>query len=238
MEIINDIPFTLDTPALLQRVHIHPGSEDAQEFEQLLHLARKIGKPKAIYTEAYVELLGDDSVLLNEIRFTSSMLRNNLTNIDRIFAYVATCGREMDQATLVDANILAIFWWDAIKESLLMAASKYLLGFLEYRYQLKKTASMNPGSGDVNVWPIEQQRELFALLGDVRGQIGVELTASCLMIPNKTVSGILFPTERDFRTCQVCHRKNCQNRKAPFNQALWESIQHEEKPQYESDHRK
>jgi hypothetical protein len=222
----------------LERVHLRPGSEDAHEFEQLLHLARKIGKPKAIYTEAYVELSDDDSVSLNEIRFTSPMLRNNLTNIDRIFAYVATCGREMDQVTLVDANILAIFWWDAIKESLLVTASQYLSGLLERRYQLKKTASMNPGSGDVNVWPIEQQRELFALLGDVRGQIGVELTDSFLMIPNKTVSGILFPTERDFRTCQVCHRINCQNRRAPFDQALWESIQHEEMSQDEPDHRK
>jgi hypothetical protein len=236
MEIINNIPFILDTPALLQRVHIHPDSEDAQEFEQLLHLARQIGKPKAIYTEAYVELLENDSILLNGIRFTSPMLRNNLRNIDRIFAYVATCGCEMDQVTLVDANILDIFWWDAIKESLLVTASQYLVEFLEYRHQLKKTASMNPGSGDVNVWPIEQQRELFELLGDVRGQIGVELTDSFLMMPNKTVSGILFPTERDFRTCQVCHRKNCQNRRAPFDQALWESIQHEEKPQYEPDH--
>ena len=238
MEIIKDIPFILNTPALLERVHLRPGSEDAHEFEQLLHLARKIGKPKAIYTEAYVELSDDDSVSLNGIRFTSPMLRNNLTNIDRIFAYVATCGREMDQVTLVDANILAIFWWDAIKESLLVTASQYLSGLLERRYQLKKTASMNPGSGDVNVWPIEQQRELFALLGDVRGQIGVELTDSFLMIPNKTVSGILFPTERDFRTCQVCHRKNCQNRRAPFDQVLWESIQHEERSQDAPDHRK
>jgi hypothetical protein len=236
MEAIKDIPFKLDTPALLQRVHIHPGSEDAHEFEQLLDLAREAGKPKALYNEVYVELRGEDSVLLNGICFTSPMLRNNLTNIDRVFPYVATCGREMDRVTLTDGNILAVFWWDAIKESLLMTASQYLLEFLEHRYQLKKTASMNPGSGDVNVWPIEQQRELFALLGDVRAQIGVELTDSFLMIPNKTVSGILFPTERDFRTCQVCHRKNCQNRRAPFDQALWESIQHEEMPQYEPDH--
>jgi hypothetical protein len=236
METIKDIPFKLDSPALLQRVHINPGSDDAQEFEQLLNLARKIGKPKALYAEVYVELQGEDSVSLDGICFTSPMLRNNLTNIDRVFPYIATCGREMDQVTFTDGNILAVFWWDAIKESLLITASQYLLEFLEHRYQLKKTASMNPGSGDVNVWPIEQQRELFALLGDVQGQIGVELTDSFLMIPNKTVSGILFPTERDFRTCQVCHRRNCQNRRAPFDQTLWESIQHEEKPQYEPDH--
>jgi len=84
---------------------------------------------------------------------------------------------------------------------------------------------MNPGSGEVEVWPIEQQRELFSLFGDVRKQIGVELTDSFLMMPNKSVSGIQFPTETDFRTCQVCRRKNCPNRVAPFEQGLWKSIQ-------------
>jgi len=235
MEAIKDIPFKLDTPALLLRVHIRPGGDDAQEFEQLLHLARKVGRPKAIYAEVYVELRGEDSVSLNGICFTSPMLRDNLSKIDRVFPFVITCGHEMDQVKLSHDNLLAGFWWDAIKESLLTTASQYLLKRLESRYQLKKTASMSPGSGDVNVWPIEQQQELFALLGDVRGQIGVELTDSFLMIPNKTVSGIHFPTERDFRTCQVCHREKCSNRRAPFDQALWESIQHEVNPQYESD---
>jgi hypothetical protein len=236
MEAFKNIPFTLDTPALLQRLHIRPGNDDAQEFEQLLQLARQVGKPKALYSEVYVEKLGKDSVSFNGITFTSTMLRDNLANIDRVFPFIATCGREMDQVTLPDDNILLKFWWDAIKQSLLVAASQYLVEHLKHRYLLKKTASMSPGSGDVNVWPIEQQHELFALLGNVRGQIGVELTDSFLMIPNKTVSGIHFPTEKDFRTCQVCHRENCPGRSAPFDQALWESIQHEEKTQYESDH--
>ncbi len=65
--------------------------------------------------------------------------------------------------------------------------------------------------------PIEQQRGLFALLGDVEQAIGVRLTESFLMIPNKTTSGILFPTEADFRSCEVCHRENCPARHAPFN---------------------
>jgi len=86
---------------------------------------------------------------------------------------------------------------------------------------------MHPGSGDVDLWPIQQQKELFALLGDIPGQIGVELTDTCLMIPNKTVSGIQFPTEQDFRSCQVCRRSVCPNRAAAFDPALWSSVQHD-----------
>jgi hypothetical protein len=228
MEAIKNIPFTLDSSTLLERVHIRPDNDDAQDFEQLLQLARRIGKPKAIYTAVYVDLRSKNTVALNGIIFTSHMLSENLSNVDRVFPFVVTCGREMDQIDIKDSNILKRFWWDAIKEDLFRAAYQYLLEYLERRYQLKKIASMSPGSGDVNVWPIEQQRELFSLMGDVRRYIGVELTGSYLMVPNKTVSGIHFPTERDFHTCQVCHRKNCPNRSALFDHILWESILHGE----------
>ena len=83
---------------------------------------------------------------------------------------------------------------------------------------------MHPGSGDVDVWPIEQQSELFFLLGDVYSAIGVELTESYLMLPTKSVSGIRFPTQKDFQSCMLCHRENCPERSAQFDQTLWDSV--------------
>jgi hypothetical protein len=82
-------------------------------------------------------------------------------------------------------------------------------------------AAMHPGSGDADVWPIEQQVELFSILGDVEALIGVKLTDSMLMIPTMSVSGVIFPTETEFETCQVCHREDCPRRKAPFDEAVW-----------------
>jgi hypothetical protein len=80
---------------------------------------------------------------------------------------------------------------------------------------------MSPGSGDIDVWPIEQQKPLFSLLGDVESLIGVRLTDAMLMIPTMSVSGILYASEADFESCQVCHREGCPRRKAPFDEALW-----------------
>ena len=37
----------------------------------------------------------------------------------------------------------------------------------------------------------------------------------------------MFPTEKDFRSCELCHRKACPSRHAPFNKALWDSMQHD-----------
>jgi len=40
--------------------------------------------------------------------------------------------------------------------------------------------------------------------GDVQGSIGVALTDSCLMVPNKSVSGIFYPSVSGFESCQLC----------------------------------
>lgn len=123
--------------------------------------------------------------------------------------------------------MLQEFWWDLIKTQLLGAANRHLSNHLHHRFRLGKTATMRPGSGDATVWPIEQQKGLFALLGTVQEELGVRLTESCLMMPNKTISGIMFAAETDFRSCEVCHREVCPSRHAPFNEALWEALQHD-----------
>ena len=227
MEILNEIPFSLDAVKLMEQLHIEPGSDDAGEFRGLMDVAVAVGKPKAAYTVSFVEGRHGDTVEVGGISFTSRTLSRNLASSERIFPLVATCGREMDEAFPAKGDMLKEFWWDIIKVHLLGAANRHLDDELHRKFRLGKTATMRPGSGDASVWPIEQQRELFTLLGDVEQAIGVRLTDSSLMIPNKTTSGILFPTEVDFRSCEVCHRENCPSRHAPFNKELWEEIQHD-----------
>jgi hypothetical protein len=43
------------------------------------------------------------------------------------------------------------------------------------------------------------------------------LTDSLLMVPRKSISGILFPSEEGFVACQLCERERCPGRKAPFS---------------------
>jgi len=224
-EALLGIPFELDAPTLAKRVHVEPHTDDAAELEKLVELARRVAKPKALYAESFVEAKGGDTVRIDGVTFTSRTLRKNLDSVERVFPAIATCGHEVDVARRPSGDPLLEFWWETIKSDLLMSARKHLHEHLQRKFLLGKTSTMSPGAGDARVWPIEQQRELFALLGDVQGRIGVELTASCLMVPNKTVSGLLFPTETDFRSCQVCRREGCPSRSAPFDPKLWESVQ-------------
>jgi len=77
---------------------------------------------------------------------------------------------------------------------------------------------MNPGS--LESWPITQQKELFSLFGNVEELIGVKLTDSCVMFPLKSVSGIYFPTEINFESCQLCPREKCIGRRTPYDPEL------------------
>ena len=227
MESITNIPFELNLESLLQSIRVQPGTEDAKEFEDLIEEVRRRARPKALYKESYVESKGWDTVIMDGITFTSRALRNNLDRAERVFPHIATCGRELDEIDLPPGDFLKPFWLDTIKGVLLGASLSYLKEYLDRKYALGKTSTMSPGAGDVEVWPIEQQRELFSLFGNVEERIGVHLTDSFLMVPNKTVSAIRFPTEIDFRSCQVCRRGNCPSRSAPLDMDLWESIQHD-----------
>ena len=79
---------------------------------------------------------------------------------------------------------------------------------------------MTPGS--LPDWPIEEQRPLFAILGDIQGAIGVRITEDLVIIPSFSVSGILFPTQISFQSCQLCPREKCQGRRAPYDDKLYE----------------
>ena len=223
IEILADIPFELETSALLKKAHVEPGSEDAAAFEALLGRALVLARPKAVYKESYVTARGDATVALDGVTFTSRVLHQNLAAVERVFPYVATCGREVDQVDHAADDFLEPYWLDMIKAALLACSLRYVKDTLDRRFALGKTSAMSPGSGDATVWPIEQQRELFALLEGATTSIGVELTDSFLMVPNKTVSGIRFLKEVDFRSCQLCQREVCPSRSAAFDSELWAS---------------
>ena len=219
-----DIPFSLDAEHLMRQLRIKPGSSNAEAFTELLARVVEVGKPKAVYELSYVEDRADDSVVLGGVRFTSRALRRNLGPVERVFPYVATCGTEADAVAAPDGDALQALWLWTIKEALLEVARDYLYERLASRYRMTHWATMHPGSGDAGVWPIEQQKELFSVFGEVETLIGVRLTDSMLMVPAMSVSGIVYATETEFASCQVCHREGCPGRTAPFDEAVWRAV--------------
>ncbi len=218
--ILDEVPFEPALGPLAKRLRIKEGSRHLPELAQVLETARAVARPKAMYRLAYVDEKTPDTVRVEGIILRSRILRVNLEAAHRVFAYIATCGMELQRWGDGLDDILHRYWADAIKELALAAAIQALTHHLSTCYELGRTATMAPGS--LADWPLREQRPLFQILGDPHAAIGVELTDSFLMIPNKTVSGIRFPTEERFESCQLCPRDSCPGRRAAFEPDLYD----------------
>ena len=223
--VLDTIPFKVDITELRRGLAMpeEAGADDpsARTLEELAASAEKVARPKAAFKIGFIDERAADEVVIDGIRFASRVLRVNLDPIHRVFPHVASCGKELDEWSEGVADPLDRFAADLIKELAVRAALDSLVAHICAGHAIKKLSHMNPGS--LPDWPLPQQAPLFELLGDLKALIGVRLTESFLMLPTKTVSGIFFPTETTFESCQLCPREVCPNRRAPYEQALYES---------------
>jgi len=218
--ILDNIPFQIDLDDLMRTLRVKAPSRHADELVRLAQAAQAIGRPKAMYKVAYIESKGEDTVATDGVVFSSRVLRVNLEPVHKVFPYVVTCGMELEEWSRSTEDLLQRFWAEAVNEWALRSASQFLEKHLVEEYQLGQTSTMNPGS--LEDWPLQEQRKLFALLGDPQAAIGVHLTDGLLMVPTKSVSGIRFATETSFASCQLCPRENCRGRRAPYDKDLYE----------------
>lgn len=218
--ILEPLVFSLDEAEILQTLRVRPGTGRETEVLRLIAEARAIARPKAVYRLIFIEDRTDNTIVADGHTFTSRILRVNLEGLHRAFAYVCTSGLELDAWVQAQGDMLAQFYADSISEAVLHSAVHDFTRRLSETYGVGHMAPMNPGS--LADWPISQQRVLFSFLGDVRGAVGVELTPSMLMLPAKSVSGILFAVEASFASCQLCPREGCPNRQMPYDPELYE----------------
>jgi hypothetical protein len=210
----------VDLSAVASALRVREGSEDEAELRALAAEVRHVARPKALYALSFIEARGEDYVIVDGVRFTSRVLAVNLADLHRCFPFVCTSGREAEAWAAAQDGFMRRYWADALNQAVLHAAALALREHIRDRFQLGPISTMNPGS--LADWPLREQRPLFSLLGDVEGAIGVEVTKSLLMVPTKSVSGIFFPAEESFASCQLCPRELCPNRRAPYDPEMYD----------------
>jgi len=232
MEVFDNIPIDLNLEAVIKRMRLRDGNDRIlEQIREMLDTTRPIARPKAIYEVTYVDNKNGDSLEIGGVKFTSRVLRVNLDKVERVFAYVVTCGRELDEIEIPSTDFIKGYYLDQIKETAVVLARQCVEKYLKERYALGQIAKMAPGAGAEIDWPITQQMELFSLFGGrdkVTELIGVRLTDSFLMVPLKSVSGIFFPTEVSFESCQLCPRERCIGRRAPYDPEMVKKYRPEE----------
>jgi len=221
MNVLDNIPVYLDVRELVKWLHLKEENKYLNDVQELVEIANSVIKPKAIYKISYVDNKNDDTLNIDSISFNSRVLRINLDKVERVFPYIVTIGKWLEDKASSFDDLLKQFYLDKIGDKALDSIRKYLEDYLKRNYGLGQMSKMSPGS--LEDWPITQQRQFFSIFGNVEELIGVTLTDSLLMIPKKSISGIYFPTEVLFYSCQLCPRKDCKERKAPYDRNLKES---------------
>lgn len=218
--VLDGFSFQIDFAKLLERVRLKPDSKEVDDLKRMANEAHVVGRPKALYRVSFIDSKGEDHVVIDGITLKSRVLRVNLDQAHRVFPFVATCGRELDDWSNSIPDMLRRYWAEMIKEMALRCAIKAIYDHIVENYRPGKTSRMNPGS--LADWPIEEQRSLFSVLGNTEETTGVQLTDSLLMIPTRSVSGLIFPTEVSFESCQLCPREKCPGRRAPYDRGLYD----------------
>ena len=139
----------------------------------MVHIAQPLVEPKVLYKVSYIEEKLDDGVVVEGLRLISNVLRKNLDAVERVFPFVITIGNKFGEKLDACNDLLEKFYLDTIGNVALNQVRLALKDHLKQKYAIEKTAFMEPGS--LADWPIEQQKPLFKLLGDVQASIGVQI---------------------------------------------------------------
>ena len=217
METLKHIPVDLNLEEVKKELHMQENG-DWNHVQALVDEAQSLIRPRAVYRSCYIEAKSEDAIFVDGIRLRSRILRKHVEDVGRVFPYVVTIGNKLEEQARAFKDFVKQYYLDTIGNIALITARKHLEDQLRSRYALGCISYMSPGS--LKDWGLEEQRPLFSILGDVEASIGVRLTKSLLMIPKKSSSGIFFPTEIPFYSCQLCARKNCSSRKAKYSEKL------------------
>jgi hypothetical protein len=215
------VSVSLDAEEAKNHLHWKEEPDAARELAELIRLAESLIKPRVAYNVAYIEERDEDRVTIEGVTFSSRVLRQNLESMERVFPFVITIGPDLERYAGGCGDPLRQYYLEGLADMALGKIAQHLERHLRARHGVAGLSSMSPGS--LEDWPITQQPLLFSLFGGPEKPAGVRLTEHMLMVPRKSISGIYFPTEVSFQSCQLCPRKDCPGRRAPYDSALRKS---------------
>jgi hypothetical protein len=218
-KVIDQIPLRFDVEHILARAGLHGPPSNLTVARRLACEAEALGKPRALYRAISLRKDTERTVIVDGVTLTSRVLRVNLDPVDRAFLFVATCGWELDRWVMEKDEPIERRVADAISEIALYLALGALKERLRKHYHPATISRMSPGS--LEDWPLQEQRLLFQLFDDTERAVGVRLTEDLMMLPRKSLSGILFASDELFESCLLCPRENCPARLLPYDRDLF-----------------
>jgi len=216
LEVIEQFPIRFDVQEMLRTFRVRTLTQN--DLSIIVEDCRSLFEPKAVYVFDKVARIQHEHVHLGSGHVLKSLvLADSLENEQPLAIYVITIGPELEKKSSEMSKLSMLQGW--IMESIGDYALRKAFNFFES--MIEKTlgpnlSSFGPGSGTGKLFGIEQQKVLFEILNP-ETEIGVTLTPSYLMVPRKSISGVIASTREKYVACQYCPREKCQNRRKPFS---------------------
>lgn len=184
------IDIILDKDEILKQLHIKEDNECIDEVLSLIETAEKLAKPKGVFKEVAIDFNDNNSIFINNTKFESPTLCLKLEKAKKVFVFVVTSGMELYEWSTAINDMLENYWANTINQVIVISAMKVLERIIKDEYNLNHLNRISPGF--VEDWSMSEQNKLFGLMEGATETIGVKLTESSLMIPTKSISGILY----------------------------------------------
>ena len=162
--------------------------------------------------------VADDSFTCNGVLFTvGPILAKQLRKSTSLAFFLATIGPQMEQWSsklMAEGDMMRGYMVYAVASEVVEQASEWLeKRIAEYVKPLGWSISnrYSPGYCD---WPVSEQHKLFSLLP--YRFCGITLTPSALMVPIKSLSGVIGlgpDVKRGAYQCSICDLKDCFRRR-------------------------
>ncbi|HZK24454.1 MAG TPA: hypothetical protein VFC74_03605 [Oscillospiraceae bacterium] len=212
------IPIKFDTEEVLKFNKIRPNSSFREVFIEALSIAEKHLRCKAVLKWVNIEAIVGKTTTIDGVNFQSKVMADNLQDVKKAFLFVMTVGAEIDECKEIEENTLR----DMIKGTALGYIHKFVLEYITEHFGYQDLAMMTPGS--LPDWPIINNDDLFAMIGNVTEDIGVSLNKHHYMQPYNSSSGIIFSSSTGYVNCTLCKNLDCIGRHAPFDQAEYNRL--------------
>ena len=148
---------------------------------------------------------------------TGAQIAGYLKKAEYLALFVCTAGALFTELTgkyNKEGNYLEAFIVDAIGSFTVEKAMDKIQTKLEFEMQKEGMNISNRYSPGYCEWPVSFQRELFDYMGEL--PVEISLTESCLMLPIKSVSGVIgigSKIQKRPYSCQICKNKECSYRR-------------------------
>jgi hypothetical protein len=214
---LNNLELRLEYSSLQERLRFSPlNNVPAERIQTLYQQIVSAANPRAVYLENKITAKNQSGLKIDGYMFSNYLLKTNLEKASRLFSFCTSLGDKiasMDSGP-EDFRYLLKIMLPILKESVLKALQKNLME----RYHFPYIWSLV--TGEMQAWPDAGNHDLFRLLNQAPGTIGVQIQADSALSPDGSQAGFLYYADTEFEGCQVCSKEPCMMRRAQYNPEL------------------